>query len=224
MYGKNPIRKPEKGDGQQLGVKHIFPTLQGEGLYAGWPSVFVRLGGCNLACNFCDTDFEDFEPMELPELLARVRKLALNEQGQRVRSLVIITGGEPLRQNIAPLCEALLAEGFMVQIETNGTLYRELPAGVDIICSPKNTSGHYALLRGDLLSRVSALKFIISAQDAHYSRVPDVGQGADVPVYVQPMDEYDPARNAANQALAVSLAMQYGYRLSLQTHKMLGIE
>jgi organic radical activating enzyme len=224
MYGKNPIRKPTQGDGQQLEVKHIFPTLQGEGLYAGWPSVFVRLGGCNLACNFCDTDFEDFEPMALAELLAQVRSLACNEQGQRVRGLVVITGGEPLRQNIAPLCEALLAEGFMVQIETNGTLYRELPAGVDIVCSPKNSSGRYAPLRPDLLARVSALKFIISAQDAAYGSVPDVGQGTDVPVYVQPMDEYDPARNAANQALAVSLAMQYGYRLSLQTHKTLGIE
>ena len=225
MYGKNPIRKPSSGDGQQLDVKHIFPTLQGEGLFTGWPSVFVRLGGCNLACSFCDTDFEGDAPLALGEVLAQVQSLAQDGQGQRVRDLVVITGGEPLRQNITPLCEALIADGFKVQIETNGTLFRHLPEAVDIVCSPKNTGGGYFPLRGDLLPRISALKFIVSAQDPLYGAVPDVGQGAyPIPVYVQPMDEYDSARNSANYALAVSLAMQYGYRLSLQTHKILGIE
>jgi 7-carboxy-7-deazaguanine synthase len=225
MFGKNPIRPPEKGDGQNLSVQAIFPTLQGEGLYAGWPSVFVRLGGCNLACHFCDTEFESFRDMALPELLAEVQKLSLNDAGKRVRGLVVITGGEPLRQNIAPLCEALLAAGFGIQIETNGTLYRELPPEVDIICSPKVSGGSYHPLRPDLLARASALKFIVSATDAQYSAVPELGQGAaGVPVYVQPMDEYTPEKNAANHAHALALAMQHGYRLSLQTHKILDIE
>lgn len=157
--------------------------------------------------------------MALSALVARVKRLAENRC-----QLVVITGGEPLRQNIAPLCEALLAAGFKVQIETNGTLWRELPEEVDIICSPKNTGGGYMKIRGDLLPRVNAFKFIISAQDEHYHHVGDVGQGEyQTPVYVQPMDEYDDRRNADNVALALKLAMENGYRLSLQTHKILGI-
>lgn len=224
MYGKNPIRPPVPGDGMTLEVKHLFPTLQGEGPYVGQPSVFIRLGGCNLACTFCDTDFEDYTPMPLADILARTKELSL-AKGQRVRDLVVITGGEPFRQNIAPLCEALLAEKFRVQIETNGTLYRSLPDAVDIVCSPKNTGQGYFPVREDLLSRVNAFKFIISRHDAKYNHVADVGQGRyHTPVYVQPMDEYDAVRNAENLALAKELAMTYGYRLSLQTHKLLGIE
>ncbi|NBX03236.1 MAG: 7-carboxy-7-deazaguanine synthase QueE [Alphaproteobacteria bacterium] len=225
MRGKNPIRKPETSDGSELFVKHIFPTLQGEGLFAGWPAVFVRLGGCNLACTFCDTDFEGYAALGVFKIVERVQELAQNNDGKRVRSLVVITGGEPLRQNIFLLCEALLADGFKIQIETNGTLFRELPEGVDIICSPKNTGAGYFPIRADLLPRISALKFIISASDSNYSDVADVGQNVHAtPVYVQPMDEYDVTKNAANRALALELAMQHGYRLSLQTHKLLEIE
>jgi 7-carboxy-7-deazaguanine synthase len=225
MRGTNPIRKPLTHDGSQLEVKHIFPTLQGEGPFVGHPSVFVRLGGCNLACNFCDTNFEDFNTLDTSDLLAQVRQLAANEQGVRVRKLVVITGGEPLRQNIAPLCEALLADGFKVQIETNGTLYRPLPEGVDIVCSPKNTGKGYFPVRDDLLGRINAFKFIISKHDPQYDHVAEIGQSRyAAPVYVQPMDEYDETRNAGNLAHALMLATRHGYRLSLQTHKMLGIE
>jgi len=223
MHGKNPKRPPESGDGQTLQVVEIFPTLQGEGPFVGHPSVFVRLGGCNLACDFCDTEFEDFIPIALGVLVGRIEQTAIHED-RRVRDLVVITGGEPLRQNIAPLCEALLAHGFTVQIETNGTLYRPLPQGIHIICSPKVTDGKYHPIRPDLLARIDALKFIISANDVVYNAVGEVGQvGTTIPVYVQPMDEYDPARNAANMARALQLAQEQGYRLSLQTHKMLGI-
>lgn len=220
MQGNNPIRPPVQGDGSRLEVKNLFPTLQGEGPYAGHPAVFLRLGGCNLACTFCDTDFEDYTSMPIGDILARIQALS-----EGVRNLVVITGGEPLRQNIAPLCEQLLALGFKVQIETNGTLFRPLPEKVDIVCSPKNTGAGYMPLRGDLLERAQALKFIISKHNAQYDHVADVGQGQyGTPVYVQPMDEYDDARNAENLELAKELAMRHGYRLSLQIHKMLGIE
>ena len=225
MRGTNPIRKPLAHDGSALEVKHIFPTLQGEGPFVGVPSVFVRLGGCNLACSFCDTDFEEFVAVAVAVVVEKVKSRAQNEKGERARNLVVITGGEPLRQNIAPLCERLLTEGFQVQIETNGTLWRPLPKGVDIVCSPKNTGGGYFPVREDLLARVNAFKFIISKHDAQYDHVAEVGQSKyNTPVYVQPMDEYDEARNAENLALALVLATEHGYRLSLQTHKMLGIE
>src|SRR4051812_4694104 len=99
MRGNNPIRKPVQDEGRELGVKSIFPTLQGEGPYTGHPAVFVRLGGCNLACSFCDTDFEGFSTLGVTGIVEQVTKLAVNEAGERVRHLVVITGGEPLRQN-----------------------------------------------------------------------------------------------------------------------------
>ncbi len=217
MHGTNPIRPPLSSDGSTLDVQHIFPTLQGEGPYAGMPAIFIRLGGCNLACSFCDTEFEAFRSMALAEILTTVKKLKTNEQ------LIVITGGEPLRQPIAPLCETLIAEQFKVQIETNGTLWRELPEAVEIVCSPKNNGAGYFPLRPNLLARVNAFKFIISAQIPEYSDVMDVGQGS-APVFVQPMDEYDVDKNAANLALATTLAQRHGYRLSLQLHKIAGIE
>lgn len=225
MFGNNPIRKPIVSDGSSLEVKQIFATLQGEGPFVGYPSVFVRLGGCNLACAFCDTDFEGFAAMAFTDVLAQVKALAQGEAGARVRGLVVITGGEPLRQNIVPLCEGLLAEGFQVQIETNGTLYQPLPKEVTIICSPKNTGQGYFPIREDLLPAIGAFKFILSAHDEKYHEIGEVGQGRfGTPVYVQPMDEYDFARNAKNLAYASAMAQQRGYRLSLQTHKIIGIE
>ncbi len=225
MLGKNPIRPPISDDGQNLEVKNTFATLQGEGLHVGVPSVFVRLGGCNLACDFCDTDFEDFAKIPLAEIMVKIYELSRNQDNIRVRKLVVITGGEPFRQNITPFCEMLLADGFSVQIETNGTLYRELSKEVEIICSPKNTGQGYMPIRGDLLLRISAFKFIISASQRDYGDVAELGQGEyNIPVFVQPMDEYDEMKNAANTNLALELANKYGYRLSLQTHKILKIE
>ncbi len=221
MFGKNPKRPPETGDGKTLSVVEIFPTLQGEGPFVGQPAVFVRLGGCNLACGFCDTEFEAFAEMDLVSIVEEVERLAED----RI-DLVVITGGEPLRQNIAPLCEALLAKGLRVQIETNGTLWRELPTEVNVVCSPKVTDGTYHALRPDLLARVDALKFIVSAEDADYRNVGEVGQATaakKIPVYVQPMDEYDPAKNATNAAYALALAQSHGYRLSTQMHKIWGV-
>ncbi|MBU6338638.1 MAG: 7-carboxy-7-deazaguanine synthase QueE [Rickettsiales bacterium] len=161
MFGKNKILKPENHDGLHLDVVEIFPTLQGEGPYVGYPSVFVRLGGCNLACEFCDTEFENYKNFSLSEILDEVRKLAKNDEGKIVRNLVVITGGEPLRQPIELFCEELVKSGFLVQIETNGTLFRELPKEVKIICSPKISNGKYHSIRPDLLARINAFKFIV---------------------------------------------------------------
>lgn len=206
-----------------LDIQEIFPTLQGEGPYTGWPAVFVRLGGCNLACQFCDTEFESFNEMTSLDIIERIHKLS-HVSGNRTAELVVITGGEPLRQNISPLCEALLEADYLVQIETNGTLFRPLPYGIDIVCSPKVTNGSYHPIRDDLLERIAAFKFIISAHDSDYNDVPDVGQTRiSAPVYVQPMDEGDEVKNKANLSRAIQLSTERGYRLSLQTHKIMGI-
>ena len=222
MFGKNPIRQPDHADGLTLAVQSVFPTLQGEGPLAGTPAVFVRLGGCNLACSFCDTEFESFEELALDALVERI--FAVRSHGE---PLVVITGGEPLRQNITPLCKILLENAIDVQIETNGTLWRtDLPAAVQVVCSPKSSQGRYSALRPDLVTRLTALKYVVSCNPEHhaYHTIPDDAFNYQVPVYIQPMDEHNVAQNQANTLHAVKLCQQMGAHLSIQLHKLACID
>ncbi len=221
MFGKNPKRKLTKGNGTKLEIQDIFYTLQGEGPYTGWPAVFIRLGGCNLACSFCDTEFESFTTISTKDIIKTVQDLSSNK---RV-NLVVITGGEPLRQPIEKLCASLIKLGYIVQIETNGTLYRKLHKDIKIICSPKNTKGKYMPIRPDLLQRIDAFKFLISSQNQNYNDVPKVGQSeCNIPVYVQALDECDEVINKKNLVLATQIALTKGYRLSIQLHKIIGVK
>jgi len=232
MFGKNPLRPVVKDTGATLSVHSIFETIQGEGPLAGAPSVFVRLWGCHLHCTFCDTDFESVnDALTIDRIVAKVAK----------QVLVVITGGEPLRQNIAPLCCALVSAGHHVQIETAGNLpFQDSipPYGVDVVISPKTHSIHESLL-----PVTTAFKYIISAkqilgedglpitntQDLEGKSRPLARptQSPDwhiIPVYLQPMDEYSDEANKVNRALCVALSLKHGYRISLQQHKILGIE
>jgi len=224
MFGKNKILKPETHDGSYLDVQEIFPTLQGEGPYVGQPSVFIRLGGCNLACSFCDTEFESYKKISLEKIIQETLKLAKNADGKIIRKLIVITGGEPLRQPISKLCRELIKLDFLIQIETNGTIFRKLPKAVKIICSPKISNNKYHPIRPDLLPRINALKFIISKTNKNYSDIAQIGQkDFNIPIYLQPMDEYDESKNRANIEHALNLCQNHGYFLSLQTHKILAI-
>ncbi len=233
MFGKNKILKPQNHDGLMLEVQEIFATFQGEGPYVGWPAVFLRLGGCNLACDFCDTEFDSFMQMDLEKIIAQILELSKNEQGKITRNLVVITGGEPLRQPIERLCQKLIAQSFLVQIETNGTIFRNLPKEVKIICSPKISNQRYHAIRSDLLARVDAFKFIISASRNEYNDIADFAKEIlvrsdndnqkEIAIYLQPMDEYDAVKNQQNSDLALKLAQKYGARISLQMHKILRI-
>jgi 7-carboxy-7-deazaguanine synthase len=225
MFGKNPKRPPVNSDGRTLDVQQIFATIQGEGPNTGKPAVFLRLGGCNLACEFCDTEFESFKSRNTDDVIKEIKTLSFSTGGIRSKDLVVITGGEPFRQNIEYLCERLLAERFKVQIETNGTIFRPLPKEVEIICSPKNIGHGYGLIREDLLPRINAFKFIISASDVKYNHVGEVGQTKHkIPVYIQPMDEYKDKKNKQNLELVKKLALENGYIISLQTHKIIGVD
>jgi 7-carboxy-7-deazaguanine synthase len=225
MFGNNPKREAINGDGQSLFVKSTFKTLQGEGPNIGTPSVFIRLGGCNLACSFCDTEFEDFHAVSLNEIIKQTKELSLNSLNVRTINLVVITGGEPMRQPIEHLCTELIKLGYKVQIETNGTLFRPLPDEVEIICSPKVVNGKYYSIRPDLLKRITAFKFLISSSLAEYSIVPQLGQQQhSTPVYIQPMDQYDPELNNSNLKLTIQLALEGNYKFSLQMHKIIGVE
>jgi organic radical activating enzyme len=210
VFGDNPIRKPVTGDGTALEVVSIFYTIQGEGHRAGQPAIFIRLGGCNLACKFCDTEFEKFEKMPIADILKQASKFSPQPK------LIVITGGEPFRQPIELLCSELIKLGYIVQIETNGTLFRPIPAEVEIVCSPKTRD-----IRPDLHERITSFKFLISASNPDYN---NVWLKTDKPIYVQPMDDYDPTKNAENLKLTTKIALENGYNISLQLHKIINVE
>ena len=205
-------------------VKEIFYTLQGEGARAGTPAVFCRFAGCNLwsgresdrssaACKFCDTDFVgDDGPgggkFETCQGLADAveRRWPRGEAG----GFVVCTGGEPLLQLDVPLIEALHARGFRIAVETNGTV--PAPRGVDWICvSPKSTTT-LALERGD------ELKLVYPQPDAPPERFEALAFDH---FFLQPMD--GPERES-NTRKAIAYCLSHPrWRLSLQTHKLLGI-
>lgn len=244
MFGKNVTRHQQLDPLGNLWVKEVFLTIQGEGPLAGMPAIFVRLGGCNLRCWFCDTDFEaDTQPLtEVDDLVAQIQAVACEDNPR----LVVLTGGEPLRQNVIPVVRELTHDLYDVQIETAGTLYvpglevyfgNRYP-GNWIVCSPKTPT-----LNRDLVPLIRSYKYIVSASGQEsldgipMSRTQPLNKGerkaqlvtlarptVDLDqVFLQPMDEYDPAKNAANVARAQELCMRHGYRLSLQLHKQLGL-
>ena len=219
MFGNNPLLAPETGDGTHLKVHSIFNTIQGEGPHSGTPAIFIRLSGCNLACTFCDTEFDQYNHMNIDKILSTVQALSPD-----YKRLIVLTGGEPFRQPISLLCQELLNLNFQVQIESNGLLYRMIPQQVEVVCSPKNVGNGYSIIRADLLTHVIAVKFLISATNKLYSNIADVGQFANnIKTYVQPMDEYDHDKNSANIALAIELAQKHNAILSMQLHKILSI-
>ena len=218
MFGRNACLKIDHHNLVNLKVHSIFSTFQGEGPYAGKPAIFIRLSGCNLACKFCDTEFDDFELMSVTHILRTIDKLSDSP------NLIVITGGEPLRQNITFLTAQLLKRKITVQIETNGTISSNIPLNCQLVCSPKNTSGKYAMLSPKILPHITALKFLISADIDGYKDIYDVGQSKfNIPVYVQPMDQYNPQKNKNNINQTVKIARKHNAFISLQIHKLLNI-
>ncbi|WPX98028.1 7-carboxy-7-deazaguanine synthase QueE [Candidatus Fokinia crypta] len=232
MFGENEKLSIENKDGRQLKVTEIFSTIQGEGPNAGRVAIFIRLSGCNLACSFCDTKFDRYTQLTIQNILKKVlherSKITSFTDGKTLPSidkiLVVITGGEPFRQNIGALCEILQENGFEVQIETNGTLYFKIPDNTTIVCSPKITNKVYHPIREDVLQKTIALKFIISCHLEGYDDIQEIGQQAfNIPVYVQPMDEYDLKKNKRNIDKTIKIAMKHNAIVSIQLHKVMDI-
>lgn len=216
MFGKNKILKVENHLGDFLMVVNIFKTLQGEGPFSGEPAIFVRLGGCNLKCSFCDTEFDDFERINLNDIIQKIN----TEIAKDNIKLIVITGGEPLRQPIEKFCSKLLELGFKVQIETNGTIARKLPPEVHIVCSPKITNKKYNISE-NLIKYADSFKFLLSSE-GDYKLVPKLE--CSKPIYVQPIDSYNQQQNLLNQKYTMKVALKYGYIYSIQQHKILNIE
>ena len=199
-------------------VKEIFPTLQGEGVQTGRKAVFLRFSGCNLwtgreqdraasACPFCDTDFVGGQIFE--ETGQLVQQVADCWSGDGAR-LVVITGGEPALQLDEALVDALHDAGFKIAIETNGT--KPLPAGIDWICVSPKADTHLVVTAGDELK-------LVYPQDL---APPEQFETLAFDHFLlQPMDGPDQARNIK---MAADYCLSHPkWRLSLQTHKMIGL-
>jgi 7-carboxy-7-deazaguanine synthase len=152
-------------------VTEIFKSIQGESTFAGLPCVFVRLTGCNLRCHWCDTAyaFHGGEKMTVDAVIERVRQLG--------GKLVELTGGEPLLQDdVYPLTERLLGEGFRVLVETSGEGYigrlpRAVVKVVDVKCPGSGEGGTFSTDNLIALERKDQIKFVIAdANDYHYAR------------------------------------------------------
>jgi 7-carboxy-7-deazaguanine synthase len=205
-------------------VKEIFYTLQGEGANAGTPAVFCRFAGCNLwsgreadrdgaQCQFCDTDFVGTDGdgggrfASADELARACRQAITAESGP---SLVVLTGGEPMLQVDAPLIDALHARGFSIAIETNGTL--PVPDAIDWVCVSPKAGAPLVQRHGDELKLVYPQSGLLpdDVKDLEFEHR-----------FLQPMDGAEVARNT-EAAIAFCLANP-PWRLSLQTHKIVGI-
>lgn len=237
MFGNNPIRSVES-DPNYLTVQRHFLTIQGEGPQSGRRAVFVRLAGCNLACWFCDTDFESgIQNVRRTEELASelVAQYSLEQ-----RELVVLTGGEPLRQNITLFLALLFAQGTrLVQIETAGTLWvrgleRFIDEGlVQLVCSPKTPR-----VSAFIASYCEHWKYVVRDGDLADDGLPARGTGLATrdkvhrlfrpqhgeTIWLSPMDEYNADRNRLNLMAARDACLKHGHRLSLQVHKIIEVE
>lgn len=205
-------------------VKEMFYTLQGEGARTGRPAVFVRFAGCNLwsgreedraraVCQFCDTEFVGVDgdgggKFESAEALAQAAAGVWAAAGGR--PYLVCTGGEPLLQLDATLIEAFHAQGFEVAVETNGTI--AAPKRLDWICVSPKANAELVQISGD------ELKLVFPQEGAEPLRYETL---AFTHFFLQPMDNSERKANA-QAAIAHCLAHPQ-WRLSLQTHKLLGL-
>ena len=216
---KKHKKNSPSGAGGALRINEIFYSIQGEGHYTGTPAVFVRLAGCNLNCWFCDTEFHSFTEMSEDEIVA--------EASQYPSRYMVITGGEPTLQLTASLTSKLHAIGFYIMLETNGT--QPLPEGciVDwITCSPKHPSPnthhptpntHHPIR----IQRIDELKVVYEGTEQDMSQY-DVIQAKEY--RLQPCCTGDRQKDTfiTNQTIDYILTHPK-WRLSLQTHKILGV-
>ena len=193
-------------------VVEIFYSVQGEGYHSGIPHVFVRFGTCNLRCSWCDTDFDTYEEMKAVDILGEILQYNCNR--------VIFTGGEPMLHDLWPLHRLLKRRGFSLSVETNGTI--SIPEGlIDWICvSPKDQVYPNSIIRQNTGNE---LKVVYCGQDmAMYD---DIKSGFDHH-FMQPcyIDTASIEENGKMFQQTEQIVKEHnGWRLSLQTHKWMGI-
>lgn len=194
-------------------VNEIFYSLQGEGLYTGTPSMFLRFAGCNLNCTFCDTKHEPYEELTEDEIVAKMASIGGVTHA-------VITGGEPTLQITRSLIDKLHDKGFFVQIETNGTvrLKDDLDCVIDYItCSPKFQFCKKADVN---IQRIDELKVVFNGYNdlSAYDKINCKLR------YVQPCDVGDPDKNRHILEETEKYILTYPcWRLSLQTQKIINV-
>ena len=202
---------------QTLLVHEIFYSIQMEGPFTGVPAVFIRLFGCNLACEWCDTPQKptDATRMTPQDILKKVEALS-------DKPLVVVTGGEPLRQNLGQLIQLLLLKRRRIQFETNGTI--AMPEGLThehthIVCSPKNRR-----VKESIIDTAMSFKYTVDIEEGVLADglPPAVSRPKDASmVRVGPRDNKNFEENVK---MAVDICKRYGYVLNIQGHKLLGIK
>ena len=193
-------------------IVEIFHSVQGEAFHAGIPHVFIRFGNCNLRCEWCDTDFLTFEEMELEDIVNQVLQYNCKR--------VIFTGGEPCLQDLDTIGTELKKHGINLSVETNGTI--PVPEIIDWICvSPKDQVYPNVAIK----QRTGhELKVVYCGQEL--SMYDDLKQGF-THHYIQPcyIESDSIEENGANFAIVEEIVKaNHGWRLSLQTHKWMGVD
>jgi len=211
-------------------VKEMFLTLQGEGAQAGRPAVFCRFAGCNLwsglerdrataQCTFCDTDFvgtdgQNGGKFDTADALAEAIAALWPEQPAGADAYIVFTGGEPCLQLDESLLAAVAALGFETAVETNGTL--PVPQAVDWVCVSPKPDTQLQQTRGH------ELKFIYPQDTLSPDRFADMDFEH---FFLQPMDTGEAETTLHNVQAAIAYCLQNPqWRLSLQTHKIIGID
>lgn len=234
---KNNQKSEHRSDSPLLEVHSIFKTIQGEGPFSGTPCVFIRLAGCNLQCPNCDTDYTIHRTSLKPEVIVKI------VQDWQKKGLVVITGGEPFRQNLATLLRLLVEENFYVQVETNGSI---VPTdrfwatntfarfGCYIVCSPKTIK-----INERIEIEACAYKYVLNHNDVNEDDgLPNAVLGFPVNsfkvarprndfiglTYLQPEDSYDETENCKNLTAVIDSCLKFGHILNLQIHKIIGVE
>ena len=232
MFGKNAVSGPRQVADQFM-VNELWYTIQGEGPWMGRPAIFLRLSKCNLRCYFCDTEFESGYLISVADLAAKVTAACRAANCFRV----VITGGEPM---LHPLGELIMRcpSPMTFQVETAGTVMPTISQAclqrMVFVVSPKTPKIHpevekvahsykYIIRAGecDLDDGLPIMSTQKPGEPARLFRPPALRAAS---IFVQPMDEPDIEAKRANITETAFVAMKFGYRVSLQMHKILGVD
>lgn len=191
-------------------INEIFCSLQGEGENTGTVSVFIRMSGCNLRCAFCDTDHQSHTMMSAPEIVEQVMRYP-------GAPLIVLTGGEPALHIDNALIQALKLTGKTIAIETNGTL--PLPDGIDWVTLSPKTAFQGGETLPCIITSCDELKVVYTGQNLNqYDHIKAQQR------FLQPCYVDDPKQRLLGlQATVKAVLDNPQWRLSLQTHKLLGI-
>lgn len=219
-------------------INEIFESLQGEGAFTGLPSIFIRMQQCPVGCSWCDTKhtwhvdknlqsdadtvLEKTAESDLWFTASAEQIVAIFQQQGYKAKHIVITGGEPCIYDLNPLSELLIGKGYSVQIETSGTFNIRTHPDTWVTVSPKiNMPGNYNVLTSALL-RANEIKHPI-AMRKHVEQLDELLTGVDFEqqplIYLQPISQKKRATE-----LAISTCIERNWRLSIQTHKYIGIE